>query len=438
MCNQFKDFFYLNDLKLNGDGANRDNISILRRVRLIVINGQIALILLAIFYLKIQLPVLPLAILLFIEIGFEFYCYVIVKQRSVVSSLTIFFHILFDSLVLALIIYLTGGANNPFITLLVLPVALGAFMLPPRLLLIVSVFQLVLYSLLNLYQLPLKLTHESHLNFFHIHLLGMWINFILTVILIAVFGLLTRNALLTKERKIQRMREKNLQDEQVLTLGIMSANAAHELATPLSTMAIVVDDLQHEIKESKTLQDIQLLQLQIINCKKIIKTLNNKSHNAQQYVSEEAINERLTDGFKDKLQSIIEQWLVYKPQIKINQNWQGDFSKTNILISLSMEQALTNLLDNAAEASLDNHVSKIELNVLCQNNQLVIEITDFGVGIEAEVEGTFSQKIQKTSKQNGLGWGMFLSNVSIERAGGSVSFSKAESGGTKTKIILAG
>ena len=155
-------------------------------------------------------------------------------------------------------------------------------MLEQKHLLALVAIELVLYSMLNLYQRPLALGDNSPLTSFHLHLAGMWVNFILTVILLAVFGLITRSSLLKQEKKLQQLREKNLQDEQILGLGIMSANAAHELGTPLSTMAIIIDDIQHSNISDEQQLDMNLLQQQIIRCRKIIGRLNDKSHHAQQ------------------------------------------------------------------------------------------------------------------------------------------------------------
>jgi two-component system sensor histidine kinase RegB len=420
------------------NASNLENVSILNRVRLIAINGQLALIVFAIWYLDIKLPLTWLLGLLALEIIFELYCYRIVAKQRRVSSSELFIHIVIDSLALAGLVYFSGGANNPFIYLLLLSVALGSFMLAPRYLLMVTALQLALYSLLNIYQRPLELGESSPLSSFHLHLAGMWVNFILTVILIAIFGLLTRYAMLKQEKKMQSLREKHLQDEQILGLGIMSASAAHELGTPLSTMAIIVDDLKH-MELSKDLQnDMQLLATEITNCKNIIGALSDKSRDAQQQLIEQENAEQQSSqlNFKQRLEGIIEQWLVYRPQIKLEQQWQQAVSPIKQNISISLEQAITNLFDNAADASLANGNDQLQLSVAIEQHQIIIEIVDFGCGILADVKESLGVRIQPTKKQDGLGWGMLLSNVSIERAGGKVQLLVSNSGGTLTRIFL--
>jgi len=419
--------------------SNLENIRILNRVRLIAINAQLVLILFAVFYLDIKLPLLWLGGLIAIEVLFELYCVYLVKKGQSVSSIELSLHITIDSLIVAGLIYFTGGANNPFIYILLLSVALGSFMLAARYLLFITTLELSLYSLLNIYQRPLELGESSPLASFHLHLAGMWVNFILTVILISIFGLLTRRAMMKQEKRIQSMREKHLQDEQILGLGIMSASAAHELGTPLSTMAIIVDDLRHSDDTQDLVQDMTLLNEQIIKCKKIIGGLNDKSRHAkQQLIEQQNDNEGIqSTNLIEQLNRTIENWLVYRPQIKVEQTIDDSILSKGLRISISLEQAITNLLDNAADASIENDKDIVEISVyLDEANSLIIDLLDFGSGIP-ETKKSLGIQIQDTNKQDGLGWGVFLSNVSIERAGGRVQLLENKNGGTLTRIIFS-
>jgi len=426
-------------LESPSSAPNLENIKILNRVRFIAINAQLVLIIFSVFYLDIKLPLLWIGSLIAIEILFEFYSVYLVKKEKPVSSIELSIHITIDSLIVAGLIYFTGGANNPFIYILLLPVALGSFMLAARYLLFITALELSLYSLLNVYQRPLELGDSSPLASFHLHLAGMWVNFILTVILIAIFGLLTRRAMMKQEKRIQAMREKHLQDEQILGLGIMSASAAHELGTPLSTMAIIVDDLRHSDDTQNLVQDMTLLNEQIIKCKKIIGGLSDKSRHAkQQLIEQQNDNEGLQSvNLIEQLNRTIENWLVYRPQIKVEKSIDNSVSSNSLKISISLEQAITNLLDNAADASIENGKDSVEISIyLEEENLLIIDILDSGCGIIPETKKSLGTQIQDTKKQDGLGWGVFLSNVSIERAGGKVQLLENKNGGTLTRIIF--
>lgn len=415
-----------------------DNVKILNRVRMIAIIGQVSMILFAVGYLDIKFPLAILTSVIALELLLQVYSVWKVRSNKPFSQNELFVHIALDSMILALLVYYTGGANNPFIYLLLLFVALGSFMLEAKALVLVSLLELGLYSLLNLYQRPLELGEQSPLASFHLHLAGMWVNFFLTVALLAFFGLVTRYAMLRKEKQLQSLRERQLQDEQILGLGIMAASAAHELGTPLATMAIVIDDLAHEQTSSEIAEDLQLLSKQIAVCKGIIGSLNDKSQNAKLQLKQDDVPRLagLSLNLRQQVIQIIENWLVYRPNINLQQTWNNKLSESAPRLSLSVEQAITNLLDNAADASLENNRTKVEITIDLKDNNLAIEILDYGKGISIEKQQNMGVAIQDTEKQDGLGWGMFLSNVSIERAGGNIRLINSESAGTLTRIII--
>jgi two-component system sensor histidine kinase RegB len=418
--------------------SNNENARILNRVRLVALLGQTLLIVFAIIYLDIRFPLFELASIILLEIGLQVFCLWLVKQNKPITSLQLFIHIALDSVILAALVYFTGGANNPFIYLLLLFVALSSFMLKPRYLLLVSALELLLYSLLNLFQRPLELGDASPLASFHLHLAGMWVNFVLTVILIAIFGLLTRYAMLRQEKQLQLMREKQLQDEQILGLGIMAASAAHELGTPLSTMAIIIEDLQQAKLSNELQQDMTLLSIQIAACKKIIGGLQDKSQSAKrQLINHEQQTGAVTNkSISQQLEAVTENWLVYRPNIKLNKEWCAAPFTSHNPISISVEQALMNLLDNAADASIENGYDEIKMIVDGDEANTIIEIIDYGKGIHPDSQNTLGVKIQDSDKKDGLGWGMFLSNVSIERIGGKIELKRNDLGETVTRVTL--
>lgn len=414
------------------------NVKILNRLRFIAIVGQLLIIFFSTYYLEILLPLDWLLGLIGIEACFQWYCVWRLTQKPPIKAFEILVHILFDSLMIAALVYFSGGPNNPFIYLLLLPIALAAQMLKLRDLMVVVCLQLLLYSVLNLYQRPLALGDSSPLASFHLHLMGMWVNFVLTVILISVFGFLTRYSMISKEKQLQRLRERQFRDEQILSLGIMSASAAHELGTPLATMAIIVEDLKHQILPENIDEDLDVICRQIKICRHIIQSLRDKSYHAKKQLTHQH-NESMQPtlgNLKQQLQVVINNWLVYRPQVVSTQVWGEGFELLCGHLPISIEQALTNLLDNAADASIANGKDEIEISCYCNLLELIIEIKDFGKGVSKDLKQALGSSIHESQKQNRLGWGVFLSNASIERAGGRVQLLPADSGGTLTRINL--
>ncbi len=218
----------------------------------------------------------------------------------------------------------------------------------------------------------------------------------------------------------------------------MASGAAHELGTPLSTMAIIVDDINHEADVSGRLhQDMNLLAGQIENCRNIIQNLSEKSsHTRRQLERQQGDGETSKQDLKQQLLSIIDNWLVYRPQIKLTQDWEDNFEPISHSLSISVEQAVTNLMNNAADASLANDNDNIEIECKRKEQQLIIEITDFGKGLTPKLRASLGANIQESQKADGLGWGLFLSNASIERVGGEVHLIETSDGGTLTRINI--
>jgi two-component system sensor histidine kinase RegB len=414
--------------------SNFENAKILNQVRLIAIIGQLILVLFSLWFLEIHLPLLWVFGLLVLEIIFCTWNFWSNRKIIPISSSKLLLHIIFDSFILAGLIYFSGGPNNPFIYLLLLPIALGTLMLSLKGLILITLLQLLLYSLLNIYQRPLELGDSSPLVSFHLHLTGMWVNFGLTVVLISIFGFITRQSMLQQQRKINLLREKQLKDEQLLSLGIMSASAAHELGTPLATMAIVVDDLLHQALAVDCKNDLNILATQINKCRSITQTLSSKSEDVKERLDKQKNNSEIM--FIEQLQLTLDNWLVYRPQIHLTQHWSNELVSLKRTLPISVEQAIINLLNNSADASLANGSDKIVINGSLIHQAIVIEITDFGKGITAEMKVSLGEDIQSTQKIDGLGWGVLLSNASIERANGKVELLEAKEGGTLTKISL--
>ncbi|MDH5434064.1 MAG: ATP-binding protein [Gammaproteobacteria bacterium] len=414
-----------------------DNFKILYRIRAIALIGQVSLVIFTLGYLKIELPMMEIMWVLFIECLYQIYA-AIKNNKTLITLGDNLFAIVFDALILASLVYFSGGANNPFLYLLLLPIALGIMMLNTRALIFVAALQLILYSLINLYPRELEFGEASPLASFHLHLAGMWVNFFLTVILLVIFGLIARNVMLKQNKKIQDLREKQLKDEQLLSLGIMSASAAHELGTPLSTIHMVVDDLHSEESHPERKKELMLVQEQIRRCKNILSDLQNKSLLTQKRVNDrdqqaETIGDR---DLEEQLTTIIDEWLVYRPDIELEKNINLDLKNKQKSLPISVEQALINLLDNAADASREHGSRKVTLEIKSVKGKIAIEITDQGKGMSSENQALLGAGVYQSEKSDGLGWGWFLSNASIERVGGQVEVQNAKVGGLQVKITL--
>ncbi len=165
-------------------------------------------------------------------------------------------HLIFfcASSILTGLLYLNGGATNPFVSLYLVPLAISAATLSVRFTVALAAFCLVAYSLLMFYYHPLQIlspNHEMVLNSEHHtmhmtdgnpvnwHVVGMWLNFVLSTLLISYFVLRMARALRAQDAELSAIREKQLRDEQLLGIATLAAGTLHELGTPLATMTLL-------------------------------------------------------------------------------------------------------------------------------------------------------------------------------------------------------
>lgn len=334
-------------------------------------------------------------------------------------------HLLTDVMGLSLLFYLTGGATNPFISYFLVPLTISAATLHWRSTWIIAAYLLIAYPLLMVFHHPIpQLTDLSESSPLNLHLLGMWANFVLSTSLITVFIYKMAQSLRQRDADLAATREKSLRDEQILAIATQAAGTAHELGTPLSTMAVLLKELSNEHQANSELaDDLALLRSQVDTCKVTLQSLisntdRNKLHNPE------------CQPIKNFLKRVLERWEVLRPDVRYCIDWPDEsHEEPRILGDITLQQALINLLNNAADAS------NAPVNILIQWNKIEVQIDihDLGPGIPMEIAERLGQTFLST-KSKGLGLGLFLTHATINRLGGAVRLYNHKQGGTLTEV----
>lgn len=339
---------------------------------------------------------------------------------------------------LTLILYLHGGATNPFVSLYLVPVAIAAATLSTRFTVSLATFCLLAYSFLMFYYEPMELlspTHEMTFNSdehsMHMgeqgvvnwHVAGMWLNFVLSALLIIYFVLRMARDLREQNAELAEIREQQLRDEQLLGIATLAAGTLHELGTPLATMTLLTEDLQSAAQDYPGIAaDVQLLAEQLARCKASLHNLGRAAEFSSDQLQRIPVN--------DFLARTLAHWILLKPGVPLQNNAKPVAGY--IRVDGTLEQAIINLLNNAAEASPGG----IEISVCADESDSTvrIDIRDHGAGIPLEA-GSIGKPFVSTRGQ-GRGLGLFLSNATIERLGGQVMLQAHKDGGTLTTIML--
>lgn len=340
-----------------------------------------------------------------------------------VTDRELFIQLLADVAALTALLYFSGGSSNPFVSLYLLPLIVTAIVLPRLCAGLMAVITAACYTLLMFENVPLP----AHHDLFNLHLLGMWFNFMLSVVLIFFFVVRMAAALHEREYRLAAAREESLRNEQIVALGTLAAGAAHELGTPLSTMAVIAKEIEKEHAEQPALiADMRCLRDQIEVCKRTLTRL-------RAYAGEEggARAERLS--LEVFLNEMLEHWRLMRPAVPVTSQWTGPQPSPVIIAEQTLAQTLTNLINNAADASPGG----VEISGRWDDRELALEIRDLGPGITPEVADRAGKTFVTTkSSGQGLGLGLLLANATVERLGGKVHLFNRAGGGACTQVTL--
>ncbi|NTV88314.1 MAG: HAMP domain-containing histidine kinase, partial [Burkholderiaceae bacterium] len=341
-----------------------------------------------------------------------------------VTGWELFAYLQLDVLALALLLFFSGGASNPFVSLLLLPLIIAAALLPAGCVWAMAGVTVVVYTTLMFYHLPLPGMLSGHGPGFQAHLWGMWLVFVISALLIAGFVARLAAALRARDRQVSQWREKALRDEQILALGMFAAGAAHELGTPLSTIAVLARELERAHGGDAELRaDLRTLREQVEVCKTILGDLLRSA--------DLSADRETTQPLDVLLEHTRIRWQLIRPRVPLRVSCAGSPPLPAVAAPQTIGQTLINLLNNAADACPRG----IDLAGYWDPRRVVIEIRDQGASMTPEVARRAGEAFFSTKKE-GLGIGLLLANTALERLGGQVSLLRDPQGGTCTRIDL--
>lgn len=330
-----------------------------------------------------------------------------------------------DVFLVAGLMYFSGGANNPFISYLLVPIVISAATLGWLTTWLLCLLAITLYGvLLFFYQPLLSLDLQLHHMGLSLHITGMWLTFSISAIFIAYFVVDMALELFEQTKQNAGYREQLMQQEHIMMLANQAASTAHEIGTPLTSMQITINELIKWEKELSTesKQDLALIKDQIQLCKSKLQSL------MQQHES----NDRGAENIVEFIEHTIQQWLLLFPNGKYA--WHKPLTNCNKQVQYPpvVAQAIVNLLQNAA---LADPQQAIELQVTYHENGWQLSIYDRGQGNAAQISDNLMLAPKGPSEQ-GLGIGLILSRHSIEQSGGQLRFKQREDTGVETQVIL--
>lgn len=378
---------------------------------------------------SVNLPFTEILIALVILTGVNLLTFSRLRQSLPVTETEFFIQLLIDLFCLSAVFYFSGGANNPFVSYFLVPVCISAATLGGRFTLTITGLSILSYSLLLFFHVPLPILapdhHQHDASSINLHVLGMWLNFFISAGLITYFVVKMARDLRAQEAQLNRWREDQLRDEQVMAVATLAAGTAHELGTPLSTMKVLISELREEYADNQQLhQDLTLLQEQVNQCASTLRDLVNKAELAKE-------GQIAAESVQTYCNNLIQRWQILRPDVKSLIEFAPQVPNISAVFSPTIAQAILNLLNNAADASPDDIFIRIEWNI----EFILWTIEDSGPGIAEEVSAHLGKSFIST-KNKGLGIGLLLTQATINRHGGTVTLHKRTPQGTITRMKL--
>ena len=382
-------------------------------LRLCAIAGQSVAVLVCAGWMHLPIPLLELLLGIGLLAVFAVFAAWRLHQPWPVREWETVAHIGVDTLVLGYLLYLTGGANNPFITLLLVPIALSAAALSARAILAVSTAASIAYLVLLFWYVPLRIPLHAELlsGGFSVHMTGVAVNFVICAVLLGFFVNRLAHALRRQQLEVQRVRERALRDEGILAIATQAAGAAHELNTPLSTMRTLLPELRRERKDDTALvEDLTLLEGQVDRCRAILREM---VAFGKAQLSQEV--QRIDLG--QFVHGCVERFQLLRPEAELTLALDPQLAAIVLRTPPGLRHALLNLLNNAADASATRGSHAVALDISAAAGWLQLSVRDAGPGFGSDNRpGTLGQ----SGKQTGLGIGLALADATAERLNGEL------------------
>ena len=373
-------------------------------LRWIGIIGQLISVYLVYLYFDFKFNFFLTNLVIFFGVLSNLYLIFIYKKTQLSDRLALLF-LLIDIIQLTVLIYLTGGAKNPFIIFIIIPSIFASTNLGTKTNLFIVLITCVMIIFLTFYSsdLPYPLAEHFHISNYIYY--SIPVSLIIALIFLNYFAIIFGRESRLRKEALNKMEEIMAKEHEMLSLGGQAAAAAHSLGTPLSTIKIISQELTKQLKNQKdVIQDIELLSSQVERCNQILRKLSLNPD-----VEDNFIDEDLT--MRDYLKEIISSFKETSKN-QFNFNFEQDAYSKKITKSIEIVYGLRNFVGNANKFCK----SKIYINLRSNTETTIVTIEDDGEGYPNDILSKIGEPYLRSSNKNsGLGLGLFIGKTLLEK-----------------------
>ncbi len=333
--------------------------------------------------------------------------------------------ILFDLLQLGILLYLTGGLNNPFSLLVLGPVTISASMMRLRSALIVGTTAIALVSIMSEVYLPLLTTSGTELQMPSIFIFGNWTAIVIAILFIGAYSYRISSEIRSMSDALSATQMALSREQKLTDLGGVVAAAAHEMGTPLATIKLATGELIDELSDQPDLrEDAELIRQQADRCRDILRGMGRAGKSdvhMRQAPLATVINEAAEPHtHRGKLLHIDAGPLD-----------GSDLIHPRILRKPEIIHGLRNLVQNGVDFAKET----VWIDARWTKDHIIVTISDDGVGFPPHLLGRIGDPFVRRKRQDrerrqrpeyeGMGLGLFIAKTLLERTGATLQFANA-------------
>jgi two-component system, sensor histidine kinase RegB len=402
--------------------ASRLRLRTTIRLRWFAVAGQTATILMLHYGFRFPLPLALCLAVILISAGLNTVLSFAYPRSQLLSSQSALMLLCYDVLQLSALLFLTGGLENPFAFLLIVPVAVSASTQRLTVTAMLAAFTVVLATILARYHWPLPWTDTEPPVLPLNYILGLWAALVSCIIFIAFYAWRIEQEARQMAQALSAAELVLAREQRLTALDGLAAAAAHQLGTPLSTIALVAKELEREIpKDSPVRDDILLLQTQTARCRDILSQLSKSGREGE----EDIIFSKMR--LRHLIEEVIAPLRTTGVDIDVLLTDASPASKPASEPVITRNPGLMHSLVNLVENAVDFASERVTIEAAYDQNKVLIRIGDDGPGFHPNVINLIGEpyvtnrpRAEGDREESGMGLGFFIAKTLLERSGASI------------------
>jgi two-component system sensor histidine kinase RegB len=420
----------LNILNLSNNNLVGLRLRTLNLIRWIAILGQYIAVATAFFWLEINFNIYLASVCILISIILNIIVSIKFLPIRTLNSNETLFYLIFDSIQLVALLYITGGLTNPFCILIIAPFIISATYLDLFRTIIIGIVSILSLSLLAFFYQPISsnIFEFSSSDFSSFQIFSIWLSLIVSLAFIGIYCFRVANESRKVEKALNETQIALSDEEKISDMMSLTAAAVHELGTPLSTISVIIKEIVNELDVGeKNYDDILLIQSQIKRCSEILNRLRQGdiSNDNSPFINELDFPRLINEIVKD----------YELEEIKLNFEIDDYFKNSNFIILRKPEivHSLSNIIENAYQYAKHS----VTIKLILKDENVILEIINDGEGFPANILPILGEPYVKKNEKNhkGIGLGLFIAKNLINKTAGKIEFRNIENTGASVKII---